>query len=326
MKTNPSNTSIPAAFVESATLTRILTRGFLRVGTSAGIKGMSYYSEGTCLGMDADMGRALSAVIFAAQLPVDFQIVNPEDRFSAIGEARIDVGLYNASKTLERELENDVVFPVVTLIDGEGILTNCRNSNKSFADWDNPVVGIQGGTTSASNIALYRAGRPTAIRSFETLSDAVTALQAGQIDAVVFDTIGLAGVLSEIQDADRYVILPERISRELMGPVVPVSDPIFARLVEWTFAALVQASELGVTSESLDQDLHTEAQRTFLEGGLPIWSDDPQAVERLRALLRATGNSDEIYHRNLGENSDLRLPQGLNASTLSGGIFHPAPV
>lgn len=326
MKIGLSDNPVPAAFATSAALTRILKRGFLSVGTSAGIKGMSYYSDGTCVGMDADMGRALSAVIFACERPVDFQIVNPEDRFAALQDAKIDVGLYNASKTLDRELDHDVVFPVVTLIDGEGILTDRRNSDTAFANWDKPVVGVQGGTTSAANIARYRADRSTSIRSFKTLSDAVAALRADEVDAVVFDTIGLAGALSEIEEADRYVILPERISRELMGPVVPVSDPLFARLVEWTFAALVHAAELGVTSGNVDTDDLTEPQKTFLKGGLPIWSHDPHAAARLRVLLRTTGNSDEIYHRNLGVNSDLNLPQGLNTSILSGGIFYPAPV
>ena len=315
-----------SAFRKSAAMMRILGRGYLNVGTSAGIKGMSFYVEGQCFGVDADMGRALSAVIFADDRPVNFQIVNPKDRFTALKDATIDIGLYNASKTLTRELENDVVFPVVTLIDGEGILTNIDKANTRFAEWESPKVAVQDGTTSDANIARYRAGKPTIIEVFETLSEAIDALVLGKVDGVVFDTIGLAGALSEIEHADRFVILPERISRELMGPVVPLGDPIFSRLIEWTFAALVRAAELGVTTDGLKVGALSEVQSNFLRTGLPIWAHDPLAEERLRALIRATGNSDEIYHRNLGQGSSLDLPQGLNASSTSGGIFHPAPI
>lgn len=320
--------TIPAALTRSAAISRIITNGVITVGTSAGIKGMSFYENGICNGMDADFGRALSAVIFADQRDVSFNVVNPMERFSALTDATIDIGLYNASKTLSRELDNDVVVPVVTLIDGEGILTKRKNEGNTLASWDKPIIGIQGGTTSPANIARCRQGTPCDIRPFETLDDAIAALKVDQVDAVVFDTIGLAGVLSDMPDQEAYTILPERISRELMGPVVPLHDPLFARLVEWTFAALVHASDLNITAKKITHDLAdlTDQQTAFLDAGLPLWSGDPQAKQRMISLLSTTGNSVEIFDRNLGQGSDLRIAAGLNASTASGGILHPAPL
>jgi general L-amino acid transport system substrate-binding protein len=320
--------TLPAALSRSASLSRIIANGVLTVGTSAGIKGMSFYENGTCKGMDADFGRALSAVIFADQRDVSFHVVNPIERFSALADATIDIGLYNASKTMSRELDNDVVVPVVTIIDGEGILTKSKNEGKTLASWDVPTIGVQGGTTSPANIARSRKGSPCDIRPFETLDEAIAALKDDQVDAVVFDTIGLAGVLSDMPEREAYTILPERISRELMGPVVPVHDPLFARIVEWTFAALVHASDLNITTDSVAKDASelTNQQTEFLDAGLPLWSGDPQAKQRMVHLLIATGNSAEIFDRNLGQGSELRIAAGLNASTANGGILHPAPL
>lgn len=319
---------LPASLARSSALSRITANGVLTVGTSAGIKGMSFYENDTCKGMDADFGRALSAVIFADHREVSFNVVNPMKRFSALTDATIDIGLYNASKTLSRELDNDVVVPVVTLIDGEGILTKRKNEGNTLISWDAPTIGVQGGTTSPANIARCRKRSPCDIRPFETLDDAIAALKDDEVDAVVFDTIGLAGVLSEMSDRDSYVILPERISRELMGPVVPLHDPLFARLVEWTFTALIHASDLDITADQMTEDHEnlTEQQQEFLDAGLPLWSGDPQAKQRLVSLLSATGNSTEIFERNLGQGSDLGIAAGLNASTARGGILHPAPL
>ncbi|KZL20175.1 transporter substrate-binding domain-containing protein [Pseudovibrio sp. Ad37] len=322
-----TNDTLAVPLARSAALNRIMSRGTLTVGTSAGIKGMSFYENGTCTGFDADFGRALSAVIFAEEREVTFKVVNPNDRFSALVDTTIDIGLYNASKTMTRELENDVTIPVVTLIDGEGILTGLANQSKTLKSWEAPVIGVQGGTTSPANIAKVRGDQPCDIRQFETLGDAITALKSGVVDAVVFDTIGLAGVLTDMPERNQFTILPERISRELMGPVVPLNDPIFARTVAWMFAALVHASDLGITSDLIcsNADALTSAQTDFLKAGFPLWPQDPLAVQRLTSLLIETGNSAELFARNLGDKSDLGITPGLNASTLNGGVFHPAP-
>lgn len=312
----------------SPTFASVLTKGYISVGISAGIKGLSYRQGETFAGFDTDIARAISAAIFTDDRPVDFRIINPEDRFRALHQGDIDIGLYNASKTLEREIGNDVTFPVITLIDGEGVLTRKENAGMQLATWQDPVLGVQKGTTSPANIRRHRDGLPCRINAFATLADAVEALQAQDVDAVIFDTIGLAGALSEMPDRDSYLILPERISRELMGPVVKLHDPLFARAVTWIFNALVHAAEVALRAEDLanpDAVLAPE-QKRLLERGLPLYHNDPAYRERLHALIRAAGNYDEIFKRNLGPASGLNLCAGPNTSYARGGIIHPAPI
>lgn len=320
--------ALPASWALSTALTRISADGILTAGISAGIKGMSYFDNGVCKGMDADFGRAVSAVIFADRRDVRFTVVNPNERFSSLADATIDIGLYNASKTLSRELEHEVTFPAVTLFDGEGLLTDIRNKDATLDTWNAPVIGVQGGTTSHDNITRCRKGKACDILSFETLDHAVAALQGGSVDVVVFDAIGLAGAMAEMSNPAQFIILPERISRELMGPVVSLYDPVFARLVEWTFAALVHASDLGITSALVGNQSGslTPEQAAFMAAGLPMWFQDPLAQQRLTQLLLTTGNSAEIFARNLGIGSDLKITTGLNASTAQGGILYPAPL
>lgn len=320
--------ALPPQLSLSATFSSIMTKGSITVGISAGIKGLSYRHNDTYVGFDTDIARAISAAIFIDDRPVDFRIVNPEDRFSALHEDKIDIGLYNASKTLQREIENDVTFPIITLIDGEGILTRKENAGKQLATWQDPILGVQKGTTSPANIKRHRSGLPCRIKAFTTLADAVEALQAQNVDAVIFDTIGLAGALSEMPDKDSYLILPERISRELMGPVVKLHDPLFARAVTWIFSALVHAAEASLRAEDLaNPDVTLSAdQQWLLERGLPLYHNDLAYKERLYAMIRAVGNYDEIFQRNLGAASGLNLCIGPNTSYSRGGIIHPAPI
>ena len=63
------------------------------------------------------------------------------------------------------------------------------------------------------------------------------------------------------------VILPEVISKEPLGPVVRQGDDEFFNLVKWVLYAMINAEELGVTSQNI--------------AGLRADPNAPPAVKRL---------------------------------------------
>jgi general L-amino acid transport system substrate-binding protein len=42
--------------------------------------------------------------------------------------------------------------------------------------------------------------------------------------------------------------------------------------------------------------------------------------------VKATGNYGEIFERNVGKGSPLKLPRGLNSLWTQGGLMYPPPI
>jgi general L-amino acid transport system substrate-binding protein len=125
-----------------------------------------------------------------------------------------------------------------------------------------------------------------------------------------------------------YLILPEQISHEPVGPAVRRGDEEWFTLVKWVLFALIEAEEIGVTRKNVHSKAKTRGEpglKRFLDldgtfakplGIAPGW------VVR---LLAAVGNYGEIFERNLGGESPLRLERGPNRLWTKGGLMYAPP-
>ena len=124
------------------------------------------------------------------------------------------------------------------------------------------------------------------------------------------------------------VILPDVISKEPLGPVVRGDDVAWFNLVKWVGFGLVDAEELGVTSHNLDKALAStkpEVRRlTGAEGGFgaKLGVDDAFVLRAVKAV----GDYGEIFERNLGGGSKLKIPRGLNQLWSAGGVMYAPPM
>lgn len=300
------------------------------VGVGANIPCMSMVAgDGKRHGFDVDFGRALAAVLFCDTDAVEFTTIDPTDRFKALRDGRIDVGFFNASCTLQRELINDVVFPAVNLFDGEGVLIRRSLGVSSLRELDRPVIAAQRGTTTRANLECYLRGYRYQVDEFSTLNDAFAAYDDQSCDVLVFDSIILASLRLKLPTPADHIILDERLSREAMGPAVLGTRPNLIKAVRWTVNALILAEEAELTRETLS-DLNPDADDSpaarLLRNGLALHPDDELAVDRLRSLISGVGNYGEIFDRHLGLHSPLKVPRGPNAPFARGGAFLPPPL
>ena len=67
------------------------------------------------------------------------------------------------------------------------------------------------------------------------------------------DKSQLAALSTEMADPSSILILPETISKEPLGPVVAQGDDQWMDIVAFTLYALINAEELGVSSENIDE-------------------------------------------------------------------------
>lgn len=323
--------STSGAFAQK-TLEAIKARGELVCGVSTGLGGFSVPdSAGKWTGLDVDICKAVAASIFGDASKVKFQPLTAQQRFTALQSGEVDVLSRNTTWTLTRDTALGLNFTGVTYYDGQGFMVPKKLGVKSAKELDGATVCVQPGTTTELNLADYfRANNmkftPVVI---ENLQEVNAAFFSGRCDVLTTDASGLASVRKNDAPkgkSDDYVILPEIISKEPLGPVVRHGDDQFFDIVKWVGFALVNAEGLGITQENADKmaSSSTNPGVKRLLGTTPgmgkaLGLDEKWALNAIKAV----GNYGEIWERNI---PPLGLPRGLNQLWSKGGIMYAPPV
>jgi general L-amino acid transport system substrate-binding protein len=195
---------------------------------------------------------------------------------------------------------------------------------------DGATVCVQPGTTTELNLADYfRANRmrftPVVI---ERLEENIAAYQAGRCDVYTTDASGLASVRSNLAAPNDHYILPERISKEPLGPMVRKGDDQWFGIVKWVLTAMIEAEEYGVTQANVDEMLKSTnpgIQRMLgvTPGfGKALGLDEKWAYN----VIKAIGNYGESYERNVGTKTPIGLERGVNDLWTKGGLMYALPL
>ena len=131
-----------------------------------------------------------------------------------------------------------------------------------------------------------------------------------------------------MSDPDNQMVLPDIISKEPLGPAVRQGDDQWYEIVKWTFNALVEAEEQGVTQANIDEKLKSETAATKRLLGVTGDLGKFMALDNKWAYnaIKAVGNYGEMFERNLGQGSPLKLPRGKNELWSRGGLMYSAPI
>lgn len=303
----------------SPTLQAIRARGYLLCGVHAGLPGFALKdARGEWRGFDVDICRAVAAATLGDADRVRFVVIGAQDRFSALQKGEIDILSRNTSQTFAREVGLGLLFPAVTYYDGQGFLVRRELGLSSAQELTGARVCVQEGTASAGNVEDWFRVRGIRYRAVMAKSEeqARKAYESEACDAYTADVSALAASRSVMSNPGGHVILPEVISKEPLGPVVRQNDPVWADIVRWTVYVTLLAEELGITSRTVEETRETatdpETRRLLgVEGDLG-------ALLGLKAdwafqVIRQVGAYHEIFRRDLGGDSALRLDRGLNA-------------
>lgn len=310
---------------------RVRSKKLLRCGVSEELTGFSIRdASGAWSGIDVDFCRAVAAGVGPA-VRVDFVPLTASARFVALKMGKIDLLSGNATWTLGREALLDVRFAGVLRFDGQAFLVTRKSGINRASQLKGAAVCVEKGTTSEMNLADYSKAKALNIKPLvlDSHADAFQAFLAGRCKAYTSDSSVLASErLAAPGGAGEYLLLPERISEEPTGPVVRRGDEEWLRLVRWTLFALIEAEERGVTRENataLKKAAKDPAVRRLLgaEGGFGrgLGAGNDWA---LRAI-QASGNYGEMFERNLGQKSPLKLERGPNRLSKHGGLMWAPP-
>ena len=315
-----------------ATLDAVKNKGFVQCGVSDGLPGFSYTdSKGDYKGIDVDVCRAVAAAVFGDSTKVRFTPLTAKERFTALQSGEIDVLSRNTTWTSSRDGGMGLIFAGVTYYDGQGFLVNKKLGVKSAKELDGATVCIQAGTTTELNLADYfrSNGMKFTPITYSTSDESAKSLEAGRCDVLTSDQSQLYAQRNKLSKPDDYVVLPEVISKEPLAPAVRRGDEDWLTVVKWSLFAMVNAEELGLTSANVEaqaKDSKNPDVRRLLGADGEFGKDLKLPKDWAVKIVKQVGNYGEVFERNVGMGSDLKIKRGLNALWNAGGLQYAPPV
>ena len=315
----------------AATLDDVKARGSLRCGVNGELPGLSYKdAKGAWSGFDVDFCRAVAAATLGDANKVEFVPLNNSDRFDALREGEVDLLSRNTTWTLSRDLDLGMAFVGILYHDGQGFMVSRASNALSVMELSRKrICAIEDSTSPANAEAFFTRNRmQLELVLVKDIDAAKAAYAAGTCDAITSDHSQLYALRTELDDPHAHRILPEIVSKEPLSPAVRQGDQVWFDIVRWTLFLLIDAEELGIDSTNVE-GARTLAKTAEARGLLDL---DGKTARMLGVepgwsyrVIKQVGNYAEVFDRNLGNQSPLKVKRGLNALWRDGGILYAPP-
>jgi general L-amino acid transport system substrate-binding protein len=319
------------ALAQTRTIDTVKQRGQLVCGVNVGLGGFSAADDkGVWSGLDVDYCKAVSAAVLGDAGKVRYVPTTTKERFTALQSGEIDLLARNTTWTLSRDSSLGLSFAGINYYDGQGFIVKKAAKLKSAKELGGATVCVQTGTTTELNLADFFRTNKLQYKPlvFEKLDEALRAYQADRCDSFTTDASGLYASRLQLANPNDHMVLPDIISKEPLGPVVRQGDPHWLTIVKWVHFALLNAEELGVTQANVDQmagSTNPDIRRLLgKEGdfGKGLGLDNDWAYR----IVKQVGNYGEVFERNVGSGSRLKIERGLNDLWTKGGLQYAPPV
>ena len=326
---------VMASAASAGTLDDVKAKGFVQCGVNTALAGFSAPDDkGEWTGLDVDFCRAVAAAIFGDGTKVKFTPLSAKDRFTALQSGEVDILSRNTTWTISRDTALGLNFAGVTYYDGQGFMINAQKlpGVNSTLQLSGASVCVQSGTTTELNLADYFKANNLEYNPvvFEKVEEANAAYDSGRCDAYTTDQSGLYAIRLTLAAPGDHVVLPEIISKEPLGPAVRQGDDQWFDVVKWTYFALLNAEELGITKanvEEMKNSPNPEIKRVLgVEAETKIGTDLGLTNDWVVNIIKATGNYGEIFENNVGSGSPLKISRGINALWTKGGLQYGVPI
>jgi len=319
--------SILATNINADTLTAVKNKNFLQCGVNTGLPGFSSADKkGVWKGLDVDLCRAVAAAVLGDANKVKFTPLTAKERFTALQSGEIDILARNTTWTLTRDSSLGINFVGVSYYDGQGFMVNKNLGIKTAKELDGATVCLHAGTTTELNLADYFRvnGMQYKVVTYDTADATVKGYEAGRCDVLTSDQSQLYSLRIKLNKPQSAMILPDVISKEPLGPVVRQGDDKWFNIVKWSLFALINAEELGLSSKNIDKMKSSKdpgISRMTKGQGSKLGLDDSWSYN----IIKQVGNYSEIFERNIGQNTPLKISRGQNALWNQGGLQYAPP-
>lgn len=320
----------PSIASAGPTLDAVKQRGALRCGVNTGLLGFSApNTQGQWAGIDADFCRAVAAAILGDPNKVQYVPTNAQVRFTALQSGEVDMLSRNTTWTSSRDASLGSVFGGTLFYDGQGFMVRKSANIKSASQLNGATICVQPGTTTELNLSDYFRSKKMTFKPvvISELNQIEQAFFAGRCDVYTTDISGLAATRLKAPNKDDYVILPEAISKEPLGPMIRRGDWEFFTIVKWTLFGLLEAEENGITQANVDK-IKAETKEPAIQRIVGTSGDVGKSLgldnDWMVRVVRSVGNYGEMYDRHIA--GPLGIARGQNALWKDGGLMYAPPM
>jgi len=323
--------SVAAGAAGAATLDTVKQRGVLNCGSNTGLAGFGLPdAQGNWTGLDVDYCRAIAAAIFNDATKVKFVALNATNRFPALKSGDVDVLVRNTTWTSSRDTEQPLNAAAINYYDGQGFMVRKSLKINSALELNDAAVCVQQGTTTELNLADYFRTNRMRLKTvtFQSLDETVKAYETGRCDAYTTDASGLYSARLKMAKPDDHVVLPEIISKEPLASFVRHGDDQWFDIVKWVHFAMLTAEELNVNKANVDEQLKSDNPEIRRLLGVEQNFGEQLGLTKdwVYRIVKLVGNYREVFDRNVGPGSPLKISRGLNALWNKGGIQYAPPL
>jgi len=315
----------------------IKKRDELICGVSGKIPGFSFLgTDGKYKGLDIEICKAFAAAILGDSKKVQYRPLTAAERFTAIKTGEIDVLSRNTTYTLSRDSSggNGINFAPVIFYDGQGLMVKKNSGIKDIKDLENKSICVGSGTTTEQNINDIFESNSLSYEpiKYQDLNQVIAGYLQGRCSAMTSDRSQLAAARSSFTNPQNHIILNEVLSKEPLAPASNDSDPKLADAMKWIIYTLVKAEEEGITQSNIDAKVELAKNNPKLKPLRRFLGIDGGLGEKLELsndfavrVIKQIGNYGEVYDKNLGRDSSVYIPRGLNQLYKNGGIHYSPP-
>lgn len=291
---------------------RIKAAGAIRCGGAPRPGLVNQSPDSAPSGLYLDLCRAVGAALLGPQGKIEFHLYDSDGAFTRVKDADDDLFFLDGSDIADQRLAGaaalgPAIYFVSTaaMVHGDssvGQLNDLAGKSICFYQGDNAHLNLEA-SMAARRLAFVRMG-------YMEYGEIHDAYNARICDAQVGESGDLAAARLEEHATPASRILAEPLGTFPVFASTPASDPQWSAIVAWAIYAL-QRAELPAT--------------TWTAGGLKSLGVEGRDLglsdDWAERVVGAAGSYADIYARNLGESSPLKLPRGPNAPAELGGLF-----
>ena len=323
--------------VQSQKMAAIKARGSLICGVDGKLPGFSFVSpDGSYSGLDVDICKATAAAVLSDPAKVTYRDLSATERFAALSSGEVDLLSRNTTMTLSRDAPggNALAFAPTTFFDGQAVMVPATSGIRSLKDVAGKPICVETGTASELNLAdrMRELNATYTPLKFQSGDQTYAAYLQGRCVAVTTDRSQLAAKRTGFPKPSEHILLPDVLSKEPLNPATVNADPAWADAVRWVVYSLIQSEEMGITAANIDAKVAeakanknlAQLRRFFgVEGDLGKQLGLP--ADFVVRTVKAVGNYGEVFERNVGTGSPLKLERGVNQQWRQGGLMYSPP-
>jgi general L-amino acid transport system substrate-binding protein len=316
---------------DAATLDTVKQRGVLNCGANGQLPGFGLPdAEGKWTGLDVDYCRAIAAAVFNDATKVKFVALTARDRFTALQTGDVDVLVRNTTWTSSRDTQLGLNAGAINYYDGQGFMVRKSLKINSALELNDAAICVQQGTTTELNLADYFRANRMRLKTvtFASLDEAIKAYETSRCDAFTTDASGLYSTRLKLTKPDEHVVLPEIISKEPLASFVRHGDDQWFDIVKWVHFAMLNAEELNVNRANLEEQMKSDNPdiKRLLGTEGNFGEQLGLTKDWVYRIAKLVGNYGEVFDRNVGPGSPLKINRGLNALWNKGGVQYAPPI